>query len=333
MEGGVSEISVNCAIVSAYFGRDNVCAEKSGLPDGRGYHGSSTEITTKVCAPPALNPQEALEIARSLISKNNDIRQVLSIESQVFCQEDVIAAYRVLAGFIQKVKGQLREGISSKEKLKVVYDLLDKEFDMSVGRGDGFLISNLKRGVLDCDTSSLVVLAIAQELGWTESIQFVYQSPPDGETNHVFVRMDDAIDGDTLSKGYVTDRRIFPNRAIYGRQEQRVLEGDKIIAMVYDTRAAMKYNYLKDDPGAVRDASKAISLDPQNPTYYLSRGQFRMKIGDISGAVQDFERTLVLNPHDAIAKEKLNSITKKSPIEKAWQSFEKNRKRPTFWGI
>eukprot|EP00300_Choanocystis_sp_HF-7_P017259 c19677_g1_i1.p1 GENE.c19677_g1_i1~~c19677_g1_i1.p1 ORF type:complete len:293 (+),score=89.22 c19677_g1_i1:43-921(+) len=64
-------------------------------------------------------------------------------------------------------------------------------------------------------------------------------------------------------------------------------------ASLFTNRAAA---YLKTDNclGAEQDCSRAIELDPKNPKAFNRRGQARQALGDLDGAIEDFQIALQL---------------------------------------
>jgi tetratricopeptide (TPR) repeat protein/S1-C subfamily serine protease len=61
----------------------------------------------------------------------------------------------------------------------------------------------------------------------------------------------------------------------------------------------MVRNEAQDYPGAIREFSKAIALQPNNVVAYLMRSSARLRIQDFQGALQDLEKAAQLQPDNA----------------------------------
>ena len=58
---------------------------------------------------------------------------------------------------------------------------------------------------------------------------------------------------------------------------------------------------LGDYTGAIQDYNKAIELDPDLAMAYNNRGKAKISLGDNRGAIQDLNKMIELNPYDAKA--------------------------------
>jgi tetratricopeptide (TPR) repeat protein len=56
-----------------------------------------------------------------------------------------------------------------------------------------------------------------------------------------------------------------------------------------------------DYHGAIQDFNKSIELDPQNSFAYINRGSAKSNLKDYRGAIQDYSKSIVLNPKNSIA--------------------------------
>ena len=99
-------------------------------------------------------------------SPNNIIHQVLFIESEMFSAEDVKKAYQILGDILAQVKRELNENMTNEEKARLVYEVMRSRGFGFQDQENALFINNLLRKSVDCDTSSFVVLAVAQELNW-----------------------------------------------------------------------------------------------------------------------------------------------------------------------
>ena len=64
------------------------------------------------------------------------------------------------------------------------------------------------------------------------------------------------------------------------------------------TRAALAFTYLRlgDANAGLAEAERAVELAPAMGVYYTSRGECRAALGEVEGAVADFETALRLEP-------------------------------------
>src|SRR5690606_3882624 len=68
----------------------------------------------------------------------------------------------------------------------------------------------------------------------------------------------------------------------------------------------------------------ALSMEPQNPYRYSSRAFLKDRMGDLKGAIADYERAIEIDPEDAIAHNNKGMVEEKLGFqEKSKQSFKK----------
>jgi len=213
------------------------------------------------CLAPEINAPDALANAREVFSAYNIIHQVFSIEAEIFCPQDVVRAYQILGQFLLEVKAKVaEEGISKEDaegNLRIVQRLMEKTFELKE-QEDASFMSNLIGKGLDCDTSSLVMLALAQELGWP--VNLIYEVGYD--VNHVIARWGEGINStswDTRYQGPVVEWSYRP----YHFRAQRDLDRNGILSIIYANRAFTKSD-RGDFQGAIKDNEKALELFPQN---------------------------------------------------------------------
>ena len=68
----------------------------------------------------------------------------------------------------------------------------------------------------------------------------------------------------------------------------------------YGNKGAAKYS-LGDYTGAIQDFNKALELDPDDGYRYYLRGNVKSDLGDKKGAIQDYSKAIELDPNDADA--------------------------------
>ena len=73
--------------------------------------------------------------------------------------------------------------------------------------------------------------------------------------------------------------------------------------MIYNKKGLYEKDVLKNYKVAIDNFSKAIELniDKRNYEFYVNRGSAKMEINDYTGAIQDFNAAIEINPGNVIA--------------------------------
>ena len=88
---------------------------------------------------------------------------------------------------------------------------------------------------------------------------------------------------------------------------------------------ALHLNNLDDE--ALAQFNLALSLEPQNPYRYASRAFYYDRIGKLEESIKDYEKTIELDPEDAIALNNKGLVEEKLGYqEKAKKSFDRSNK-------
>jgi len=222
----------------------------------------------------------------------------LAIESEMVSPAAVQSAYEKLADILSKVKERLAksDNLTPQERLKIVYDVM-RSMGIRLKQQDSELfIENLKTNTLDCDTSSLVVLAVAHEMGWPV---YLVTAP-----RHAFVRWDDRTgtrfnmdNGETHPDSfYITKYNILD---VSLKKGCYLINSDdkKYLSFFLTNRGYAKFG-LGDYRGAIKDCDEALRLNPNYPDAYNNRGAAKSELGDYKGAIKDHDEALRLNPND-----------------------------------
>lgn len=124
-----------------------------------------------------------------------------------------------------------------------------------------------------------------------------------------------------IERGDQSDKRLAEAHYNRGYEYDALREFDKAMAdyreaIRLDPEAKLAHNnlglmlYEKGGRAPNREAhaaySRAIEIDPELSQAYFNRGVVRFKLGDYSGAVADFEKTLSLKPDHKLAPDWLN---------------------------
>lgn len=95
-----------------------------------------------------------------------------------------------------------------------------------------------------------------------------------------------------------------------GAMEEALIDFDLLLkADAYNTTyisdKAVVLHLLDRNREAMEAFDRALNLDPNNPYRYSSRAYFRDRIGDLKGAIEDYEK-----PLNSIRKMRWRTITK-----------------------
>jgi len=246
-------------------------------------------------------------LSGSVFSRDNPIHDFLGIESEMGNAQVIRNAYRTVGELLAKVKKSLPSSSYPKtaEKaqacLKAVYGAI-KAAGIKAGSEDGvpFFHRGIADKVLDCDTSTMVVLAIAHEMKWP-----VYPVKVPG---HVFARWDDGagtrlnIDYGKIHDDdhYMTWPRNISKESVGKGVYLKNLTRGEMQAIIYTTRANAK-GKLGRHKEAIADYDTAIELDPKYASAYCNRGIARGKLGRHKEAIADYDTAIGLDPKYASA--------------------------------
>ena len=232
-----------------------------------------------------------------VLSPDNPIHNLLLIESEVVPPHLVKAAYQKVMQILSIVRLRSLPKMNPESKLKTVYNAAEAVGIVLKEQDDDLFTHNINegRGVLDCDTSSFVVLAITHEFNWP-----VYLV---GAPEHMFIRWDDGkytlnMDaGKVYSDQYYKRSYNIPSKSIENGVYLKNLNSDEALAQYLTNRGVAKKK-LGNLEGAVADYTEAIKLDPNHPEAYNNRGYAKFKLGDLRGAIADYTEAIKLNPND-----------------------------------
>ena len=80
-------------------------------------------------------------------------------------------------------------------------------------------------------------------------------------------------------------------------------------AEYYNERGVCKFNMRFKH--AIQDFNRAVELEPNNPYFYSCRAYIKDKTGDTEGSVEDYTKSLSLDPTDAITMNNLGLAEQK----------------------
>ncbi|MFA4974412.1 MAG: tetratricopeptide repeat protein [bacterium] len=236
--------------------------------------------------------------AGTAFKPDNPIHDLLSIESELTATNEIENAYEKVAWIKNRVVERLSEAsLAPKEKMKLVYKLIvESGLNLDDQSGDG-LARSIAKGGLDCDTSGLIVLAVAHELGWPV---FGVSGP-----QHFFLRWDDGVGerfnmdyGESYSDEFVTAYLNIDPQSKADGVFLRNLGYDDLLSLFYQNRGM-----AKKDSGRILDAiadfDESIRFNKRYAIAFSSRGSTYKDLGRHEEAIADLNTALALNPNDA----------------------------------
>ena len=97
-------------------------------------------------------------------------------------------------------------------------------------------------------------------------------------------------------------------------------------SFIGDYAVALHLNEKNDE--ALIQFNLALSLEPQNPYRYASRAFYYDRIGKLEESIQDYEKTIELDPEDAIALNNKGLVEEKLGYkDKAKTSFDQSNQK------
>lgn len=234
------------------------------------------------------------------LSIDNPIIELLQMESQVAAKGDVRKAYEIVAKIANNIRNDSAlNSAKPEEKLLAVYRQI-RSHGIAFGKQVGSRFSSsIAGGLLDCDTSSFVVIAVAHEMGWPV---WLVDLP-----GHVFVRWDDGIGtrfnmdfGRTLEDSYYIEEYGVVPKALSDEIYMKKLDLNEMRSRFFSNMGNAK-SHLGRHEEAIKDYDESISLDPKNAHAYLNRAVSKGELGRYEEEIEDCNEVIRLDPGNAIA--------------------------------
>lgn len=209
------------------------------------------------------------------LKSDNPVHEVLAIESELVRPEEVKAAYVFVREVLKKVRERLSDGTkrSNKEKLRLVYQVMEELGVRFIAQKDSLLATNIGRRQFDCDTSSFIVLAVAHEMGWPV---FAVKAP-----EHLFVRWEGEGERFNMDYGMSYDDALYEE----GIGPLRKIPKEAIDAGVY---------------------LASLSRPQLRGQFFITRGITKAKLGRYKEAREDFAAARRLDP--SLRQARINEI-------------------------
>ncbi len=265
----------------------------------------------------------AKESSNNEINETNIINHLLYLEMKLTDKNKTAKAYKILGEIIQKIKKEIKNNLTPKEKLINTFYILKNTFNFNYNESSTDLfINNIINKNTKCDTSAFIYLAISQEMNWPISCILL--------PNHMFIRWNegtDIINFETTNSGfyqdefYINEYNITNSNIIkcsekeligyfnykignikfeINEHKEALLYFNNAIELInncssfYYNRGIVK-NKLKDYSNAIIDFNRAIELHKNNCNIYFGRGNAKYELKDIYGAIDDYDKALELN--------------------------------------
>ena len=272
-------------------------------------------------------PDEFLTFAKEAsnyeINEDNVINNLLYLELKITDKSIIKQTYNILGEILKRIKKDIKNNFTPKEKLIKIYDILKNDFKLNYNESSSDLFSkNLINKNIKCDTSSFIYLVISQELNWPIYCMLL--------PNHMFIRWSDNLNEfnfETTNSGiykeefYIKEYKISDSNIIRFSEKELIgyfyykigcvqyelndykdalinfnnaIELNKNCSNFYYNRGITK-NKLKDYTSAIIDFDSAIELYNNDYNIYFGRGNAKYEINDLYGAIKDYDRVIELN--------------------------------------
>ncbi len=219
------------------------------------------------------------------LKSSNIIHDLLNIEAEMVKPEETKLAYEKLTKLINTIKKELslekNKGLSLTHQALLALNLIWQSGFKKVDSADNIFTKNLVNGVIDFNSSTNILLAVADELGWDRNKLGIYP-------NHLFLAV--GAKNIDFNKAYFDNLKIEPD-SIKGES----LSNEQIKLLWIFFRGEEKYK-LGDYKGAIVDYTKALSLKMKEFHVLTNIGMAKHKLGDNLGALVDFNKAIELNP-------------------------------------
>lgn len=248
-----------------------------------------------------LNGTDALSIKQ--LKSGNRINKLLRMELKLpeFTEVDVNNATKKLLKLINKIVLELSLNRNKKlpilEKIQLAYEVIAKQGYIFLTQENSTFVNNMLNNKLDCDTSSFILMTLADELKDTDKVwaDLALIKIP----KHVFVE----INGQYIDFGRVTDKQFYLEN--YEMMEEfddyTPIRGNDVFFLFYDNRGTAylesgKYELASKD----FDVSLSIKADG---CFALAKQAFAyLKLGKFDAAIDNTNKILDINPSYYYAK-------------------------------
>lgn len=282
----------NCNMAATLDGRNANLQGDNGL--------SSFELTpprelsntlisqNELCCPPVTAVYLPPKVAHQ---QSFNIDDVLKIESVLFSPEQAKEAKaglnNLIDGISRKLESEDIRGLDTVGKVQRVFRAIE-ESGLKPCSGvrclsDVFVAGTDSTGKIDCDTSALMVLALAEKYGWKDVGMVVIPG-------HAFIRVGEK----NVEYVGVKDDSFYRNA--YGLRDEWVphaLKGKEVLALSHWVVAA---NSSSQNPDQIIEICNAgLQLRKEESWLCYERGRAQLEKGKFKQAISDFSSCLQFN--------------------------------------
>ena len=234
-------------------------------------------------------------------------RMLFEIESELHGKKEIKQAKQKLTELIEVIieKLELRQEKSKKtiDKVLFAYSVI-KKAGYTFGKvrpqaNSNSFVEHILAGILDCDASSFVILALGEVLGWNIAMRTI-----DG---HSFL----FVDGFNVDLGEIKPDSYYLEWASI--TEDRIgklfepLYGKQIVSLFYHNRGLERgLRGLYDS--AFVDFNKSLVINPYDIQCWRNAGVAISKYGDIDISIIYLHHSLLLNPNNRNTRTAMNAI-------------------------
>ncbi len=234
------------------------------------------------------------------LRSDNPIHDILAVEKKLIPPAAIAATYALVAEIAATVRPHVTDPQQSPEaKLRAVYDAFRaKGFITIPGESIPFVADAVTKRHFDCDTASLLLVAVAHELGWPVTMVMAPE--------HAFVRWEDAAGtvnfdlGEIHPTGYYLKELKIDPLAVHNGLYLRSLTPQDMVSYALAVRGTAQHQrgHLTE---AHADYDQALRLYPNNSMALHNRGSCSAEQKEYTAALADFNTVIALDPADANA--------------------------------
>ncbi|MCP4255757.1 MAG: tetratricopeptide repeat protein, partial [Candidatus Scalindua sp.] len=242
--------------------------------------------------------QDLIEISEESLNITERSLQIAKEEYSEIKIEDYVEC---VDWYARMIKARITEGDKPKAIINIINDFLFDELEfIYVQTGnleDLYLNKVIDRRKGNCVGLSILLLSIAERL----NLPLYGVNVPD----HIFVRYDDGdqkINIETGYKGMSLSDSFYVSNSLERFDEKSVERGcylqnlstNEVISNILLNRSKIRREN-GDHKGALDDCDKSVLLNSKNPGAYCNRGVIHEKMGMFSDAIKNYDVAISLN--------------------------------------
>ncbi|MFC1478069.1 ankyrin repeat domain-containing protein [Candidatus Margulisiibacteriota bacterium] len=262
-----------------------------------------------------------LKSAGYKLKKDNIIYKCFELGEEIFSEKELEEAYDKFTKLINDIKKELKKpfnkNLSITKKIQKAYSVIRKDFPYPK-KNETFFVQDLLKNQLDCDTSSFVIMALADEMGWDDV--GIINLP-----RHVFIRYQNV----NIDFGNIHSDQYYINKYPIAKLPAPVF-GENVKSCFYFNRGLFKQK-KGDYSGVIKDLDEAIRFNPKDADTWYVRGNAKRRNKDYSGAIKDYNEALRLNPQEKEILEILKYAIQQKKADEIRKKADEIRKKALAW--